>query len=70
MRRGEKDRYSLGAFTVPIEGSIVKPPNELVDEQHPRILKDFEYMDFLMFSNSDEARAIDSVNQMFAYAGI
>lgn len=70
MMSGEKDRYSLAGFTVPIEGTIVKPPKELVDEQHPPILKEFDFMDFLMFAHSDQGRAIDSEKQLFSYAGI
>lgn len=64
---GKEDRYSMGAFVVPIEGSIIKPPKEFVDEKRPRILKDFDYMDFLRWSYTLEARAIDSNKQVFVF---
>ncbi|PRQ56871.1 putative oxoglutarate/iron-dependent dioxygenase, non-heme dioxygenase domain-containing protein [Rosa chinensis] len=50
MMCGEKERYSLGAFGVPVEGTIIKAPKELVDEEHPQLFKDFDYMDFSMFA--------------------
>ncbi|KAM5569268.1 putative 2-oxoglutarate-dependent dioxygenase AOP1 [Rosa sericea] len=70
MMRGEKERYSLGAFAVPLEGSIIKAQKELVDEEHPQILKDFDYTDFSKFFASEKGRAIDPEKQVFAYAGI
>ena len=71
MMSGEKDRYSFGMFPVPVEGTIINPPNELVDElKHPRILKDFEFTDFLFYSFSDEVRKIDSAQQLYAFASL
>ncbi|ONI34247.1 hypothetical protein PRUPE_1G470900 [Prunus persica] len=58
------------AFAVPVEGTIIKAPKELVDEEYPQILKEFEYMDFTKFSYSEEGRAIDSARQVFVFAGI
>ncbi|PRQ32040.1 putative oxoglutarate/iron-dependent dioxygenase, non-heme dioxygenase domain-containing protein [Rosa chinensis] len=69
MMCGEKERHSLAAFALPIEGSIIKAQKELVDEDYPRILKDFDYTDFSKFIFS-EGRAIESQMQVFAYAGI
>ncbi|KAK8262290.1 hypothetical protein V6Z11_D13G246800 [Gossypium hirsutum] len=34
---GDKDRYSIAAFTIPIEGTIIKTLKELIDEQHPQL---------------------------------
>ena len=70
MLRGEKERYSLGVFSVPLEGSIIKAQKELIDEEHPQILKDYDYADFRKFFFSAEGRAIDGEKQLFAYAGI
>lgn len=42
----EKDRYSLGAFAIPVESTIIKATKELVDGQYPQVLKDYGYMDF------------------------
>lgn len=47
MMRGEKERISLGIFPVPTEGTIIKPPKELIDEEHPQIFKEFDFMEFL-----------------------
>lgn len=70
MMRGEKERYSLGAFAVPLEGSIIKAQKELVDEEHPQILKDYDYNDFSKFFSSEEGKAVDTEMQVFSYAGI
>ncbi|KAL6206295.1 hypothetical protein ACLB2K_023543 [Fragaria x ananassa] len=69
MMCGEKERYSLAAFAQPIEGSIIKAQKELVDEDYPQILNDFDYTDFCKFIGS-EGRAIDTQKQVFAFAGI
>ncbi|KAI5354875.1 hypothetical protein L3X38_007770 [Prunus dulcis] len=53
-----------------VEGTIIKARKELVDEEYPQILKEFEYMDFTKFSYSEEGRAIDSARQVFVFAGI
>ncbi|XP_050209022.1 probable 2-oxoglutarate-dependent dioxygenase AOP1 [Mercurialis annua] len=70
IMKGDKDRYSIGAFRVPIEGSTIKPQQSLIDESHPQILKEFNYMDFFNFSATPEAMAMDSAKQVFAFAGI
>lgn len=70
MISGEKERYSLGQFVDPVEGTIIKAPKELVDEEHPRILKDFDYSKFSKFFYSEEGRAVDTQMQIFAFAGI
>ncbi|KAK1307243.1 Gibberellin 20 oxidase 1 [Acorus calamus] len=43
----EKDRYSFGSFTLPETSSVVKPPEELVDEAHPPRYKPFEFLGYL-----------------------
>ncbi|KAJ7966119.1 2-oxoglutarate-dependent dioxygenase [Quillaja saponaria] len=70
MMSGNKDRYSMGIFEAPVEGTIIKAPKELVDEQHPEILKAFDYMDFINFSNSEKGMVIDSEKQVYVFAGI
>ncbi|OMO52399.1 Oxoglutarate/iron-dependent dioxygenase [Corchorus capsularis] len=66
---GDKDRYSFGVFPVPVEGTVIKPPEELVDEvEHPRVFKEFEFMDFLFYSFSEAAKPIDSAQQIYAFA--
>lgn len=70
MMSGDKDRYSLAIFGAPVDGSIIKAPKELIDEEHPQVFKEFDYLDFVKFRNSEEGRATDSEMQMFAFAGI
>ncbi|CAB4297215.1 unnamed protein product [Prunus armeniaca] len=70
MMRGEKERISLGIFPVPTEGTIIKPPKELIDEEHPQIFKEFDFMEFFKFFSSEEGVPIDSAKQIFAFAGI
>ncbi|OMO52411.1 Oxoglutarate/iron-dependent dioxygenase [Corchorus capsularis] len=65
---GNKERYSLGAFAVPVEGTIIKAPKEMVDEQHPQLFKDFDYMDFVNYAVSHQSLAIDNANKLFKYA--
>ncbi|XP_021275630.1 LOW QUALITY PROTEIN: probable 2-oxoglutarate-dependent dioxygenase AOP1 [Herrania umbratica] len=68
MMSGDKDRYSLGAFAVPVEGTIIKAPRETVDEEHPQVFKDFDLMDFLNYADSEESMAIDSAKKLFIFA--
>ncbi|KAL6216929.1 hypothetical protein ACLB2K_010147 [Fragaria x ananassa] len=71
MMCGEKERYSFGVFGIPVEGTIIKAPKELVDEEHPQLFKDFEYMDFTKFSTSKETMAsMESAVHIWAFAGI
>ncbi|OMO80571.1 Oxoglutarate/iron-dependent dioxygenase [Corchorus olitorius] len=68
MMKGKKDRYSFAAFAIPVEGSIIKAPKELVDEDHPQVFRDFDYTDFFNFSYSEEMRYFDSSKKLFVYA--
>ncbi|WRX33308.1 Oxoglutarate/iron-dependent dioxygenase - like 10 [Theobroma cacao] len=68
MISGDKDRYSLGAFAVPVEGTIIRAPREMVDEEHPQVFKDFDLMDFLNYADSEESMAIDSSKKLFIFA--
>lgn len=67
MMRGEKERISLGIFPVPTEGTIIKPPKELMDEEHPQILKEFDFMEFFRFFSSEEGVAIDSAKPVASF---
>ncbi|MBA0873367.1 hypothetical protein Goshw_001200 [Gossypium schwendimanii] len=70
MMSGDKDRLSLAAFAIPVEGTIIKAPKELIDEQHPQLYKDFDFMDFFLFAFSDPAKHIDSGEQLQAFASL
>ncbi|KAL1551455.1 putative 2-oxoglutarate-dependent dioxygenase AOP1 [Salvia divinorum] len=53
---GDEARYSIGLFSVPKEGCVVKAPAELVDEDHPLLYKPFDYFKFLDFTSTDAGR--------------
>ncbi|XWS27175.1 hypothetical protein CRYUN_Cryun26dG0092500 [Craigia yunnanensis] len=69
MLRGDEDRYSLGAFAVPVEGKIIRTPKEMVEEEYPQVFKDFDFMDFLSYAISEESLSIDSA-KVFIYAAL
>ncbi|MBA0754990.1 hypothetical protein Gogos_022235 [Gossypium gossypioides] len=70
MMSGDNGRYSIAAFVIPIEGTIIKAPKELIDEQHPQLYKDFDFMEFFLFAFSDPAKHIDSGEQLHAFASL
>ncbi|KAK5773317.1 probable 2-oxoglutarate-dependent dioxygenase AOP1 [Gossypium arboreum] len=68
--RGDKDRFSIAAFVLPNKGTIIKTPKELMDEQHPRVFKDFDFMEFYSFAFSDPARSRDSGQVLYDFAAL
>ncbi|MFQ6651106.1 hypothetical protein Gotur_023089 [Gossypium turneri] len=70
MMSGDKDRYSIAAFVIPNEGTIIKTPKELIDDQHPRLFKDFDFMEFFLFAFSDPAKHIDNGELLHVFAGL
>ncbi|XP_017609099.1 probable inactive 2-oxoglutarate-dependent dioxygenase AOP2 [Gossypium arboreum] len=70
MMSGDNDRYSIATFAIPVEGTVIKAPKELIDEQHPQLYKDFDFMDFFLFAFSDPAKHIDSGEQLHAFASL
>ncbi|XVF25063.1 hypothetical protein REPUB_Repub13aG0181300 [Reevesia pubescens] len=65
MMSGDKTRYSLGLFTVPKEGYMIKAPNELVDEAHPLLYKPYDYVEFLKFFYSEDGHKAESALKAF-----
>uniref|UniRef100_A0A1J3I6H6 Putative 2-oxoglutarate-dependent dioxygenase AOP1.2 n=1 Tax=Noccaea caerulescens TaxID=107243 RepID=A0A1J3I6H6_NOCCA len=49
MMTRTETRYSIGLFSIPKAGHIVTSPAELVDEEHPRMFKPFDHVEFLQF---------------------
>ncbi|KAA3486001.1 putative 2-oxoglutarate-dependent dioxygenase AOP1 [Gossypium australe] len=70
MMSGDKDRYSIAAFVIPNEGVIIKTPKECMDDQHPWLFKDFDFMDSFCFAFSDPAKLVDSGEQLQAFASL
>ncbi|MBA0873359.1 hypothetical protein Goshw_001200 [Gossypium schwendimanii] len=68
MMSGDKDRFSIVTFA--IEDTIIKAPKELIDEQHPQLYKDFDFMGFFLFAFSNPAKHIDSGEQLQAFASL
>ncbi|GMJ15628.1 hypothetical protein like AT1G52820 [Hibiscus trionum] len=67
---GNKDRFSLAAFAMPVDGTVVSTPKEFVDEQHPQLFKDFNFFDFFLFAFSEQAKLIESTQQIHAFASL
>ncbi|KAG2330804.1 hypothetical protein Bca4012_040788 [Brassica carinata] len=61
----KKTRYSTAMFSVPKSGVIIDSPEEVVDEEHPRMFKPFEYMDFLNFFHSEAGSRVESTLHAF-----
>lgn len=70
MMSGDKDRYSIAAFVIPNEGTLIKTPKEFIDDQHPRLFKDLDFMEFFLFAFSDPARHIDNGELLHVFAGL
>ncbi|KAI3727210.1 hypothetical protein L1987_67021 [Smallanthus sonchifolius] len=47
VMNANKTRLSVGLFSMPRIGMIVKPPKEMVDEEHPLLFKPFDYGEFM-----------------------
>ncbi|KAE8680792.1 gibberellin 3-beta-dioxygenase 1-like [Hibiscus syriacus] len=56
MLSGDKPRYSIGLFSFPKLGYMIKAPEELVDEEHPLLYKPFDYAQYLGFGFSNIGR--------------
>jgi len=56
MISGNEARYSAGLFSIPKGGSIVKAPEELVDEEHPLLFKPFDHVEFLKYCYTEEGQ--------------
>ncbi|KAL0845695.1 hypothetical protein Bca101_018941 [Brassica carinata] len=65
LMTAKKTRYSTALFSVPKSGVIIDSPEELVDEEHPRMFKPFEYNDYRDFFNTEAGRTAQSTLHAF-----
>ncbi|MBA0564363.1 hypothetical protein Golob_009310 [Gossypium lobatum] len=49
-----------GTFAVRVKGMIIKAAKEMVDEEHPRVFKDTDFMDFVDYANAGGSLLFDS----------
>lgn len=61
MMTGTKPRYSLALLSVPKAGYLLSSPDELVDEEHPRLYKPYDLVEYLNFFYRDLTRSSLSV---------
>ncbi|KAL8250172.1 hypothetical protein R6Q59_033865 [Mikania micrantha] len=47
VMNANRTRLSVGLFSMPKIGTIVKPPEEMVDDEHPLLFKPFDYGEFM-----------------------
>ncbi|PIN09641.1 Iron/ascorbate family oxidoreductase [Handroanthus impetiginosus] len=67
MMSGDEARYSIGLFSIPKPGYIIKAPPEMVDEDHPLLFKPFDHVQFLDYYYSEAGRS--SPAALKAYCG-
>ncbi|XP_058728949.1 probable 2-oxoglutarate-dependent dioxygenase AOP1 isoform X1 [Vicia villosa] len=56
MMSGNEARYSTALFSIFKGGSIIKAPEELVDEEHPLLFKPYDHVEFLKYNFSEEGQ--------------
>ncbi|TYI32112.1 hypothetical protein ES332_A04G035800v1 [Gossypium tomentosum] len=57
IMKGNEDRYSLGLFTRPRGGYVIKVANELVDDNNPILFKPHDHEEFLKIFYSEITQA-------------
>ncbi|CAH8356831.1 unnamed protein product [Eruca vesicaria subsp. sativa] len=50
---GKEDRHAAGLFLLPKEGLIINAPEEMVDDEHPRLYKPFDFEAYFAFTYTD-----------------
>ncbi|KAK4339095.1 hypothetical protein RND71_040557 [Anisodus tanguticus] len=69
MSGKDQERFSIGFFTFPKEGYIVKVPEELVDEDHPLLCNPFDGIKYVKFFKSEAGQRAGH-DSLKAYCGI
>ncbi|XP_047332853.1 probable 2-oxoglutarate-dependent dioxygenase AOP1 [Impatiens glandulifera] len=67
MMTGNEARYSLGLFSIPKAGHLIKAPEELIDEDHPLLFKPYDHVEFLSFYYTPEGQRLEQA--LKAYCG-
>ncbi|OMO54201.1 Oxoglutarate/iron-dependent dioxygenase [Corchorus capsularis] len=65
MMTGDKARYSMGLFSIPKGGYMIKAPEELVDEEHPLLFKPFDHIQFMGFYFTEAGQKAQSALKVF-----
>ncbi|XP_051147851.1 probable 2-oxoglutarate-dependent dioxygenase AOP1 [Andrographis paniculata] len=68
MMTGDEARYSIGLFSVPKKGYIIKAPEEMIDDEHPLLFKPYDHVKFLEFYYTKAGQA--SPNALKDYCGV
>ncbi|KAF8081726.1 hypothetical protein N665_0869s0008 [Sinapis alba] len=63
-----KTRYSTALFSTPKTGVIIDSAEELIDEEHPRMFKPFEFSDFRDFYSTEAGFTAQST--LHAFCGL
>ncbi|KAL0680158.1 hypothetical protein Bca4012_008139 [Brassica carinata] len=56
MRTGTKTRFSAGLFSVPKKDHLIYAPDEIVDAEHPRLFKPFDFEAYFQFTTEGPGR--------------
>ncbi|KAL5072615.1 hypothetical protein RYX36_011599 [Vicia faba] len=56
MMSGNEARYSTALFSIFKGGSIIKAPEELVDEEHPLLFMPYDHVEFRKYNFSEEGQ--------------
>lgn len=56
MRTGTKTRFSAGLFSVPKKDHLIYAPDEMVDAEHPRLFKPFDFESYFQFTTEGPGR--------------
>ncbi|XP_048318378.2 probable 2-oxoglutarate-dependent dioxygenase AOP1 [Ziziphus jujuba] len=68
MMTGDETRYTIGMFSLPKGGHIIKAPDELVDEEHPLLFKPYDFEEFSKFYLTKAGNS--AYSPLHAYCGL
>lgn len=62
---GNRERHSLQLFSVPKIGYPIEAPKELVNEQHPKLFKPYDFLAYAQHITIRENRGVPDVLKAF-----